>query len=518
MKNISAALLYTLALSILTPCIQNVVLGQSYTIADLGTPDDSYSEAHGLNNSNGVVGEFELTNSFSVSAFWYRDGTRTNIGTLTGNPYAVAWGINETNAIVGESAVGVDTHAFVYSNGVMTDLGTLGGSFVGGYSSAHAINRSGQIVGESSTSFMLASTIHAVLYSGGTKTDLGALGGDYSSANGVNSSGIIVGESDVVEQGVTNVHAFVYTNNPMKDLGTLGGTYSSANGINDSSVIVGESETVIGGVSNLHAFIYQNGVMSDLGTLGGSASSASAVNSSGQIVGYATDASDVSCAFLYIGSTMLRLIDHIPAASGWTNLTSADAINDAGQIAGTGFLANGSFHAYLLTPAGQLIVGITNPAANATFAAPATFVVGAFTTDSAGSVTNVQFLVNGSVIGNSTSAPYSATANSLSAGSYRLTAVASDDTGLKATNSINVTVTSSSPSRPTILNPTFDGAGFSFSFSTETGYTYEGQFTTPLASSNNWLTFTNLTGDGSTVRVTNSTPTNTQRYYRVVAH
>jgi len=35
---------------------------------------------------------------------------------------------------------------------------------------------------------------------------------------------------------------------------------------------------------------------------------------------------------------------------------------------------------------------------------------------------------------------------------------------------------------------------------------------------NAWLTFTNLPGNGSVVTVTDSTPTNSERYYRVVAH
>jgi probable HAF family extracellular repeat protein len=428
MTNPKTTRLYVLVFVFLILGFPTLSSAQSYIITDVGIPSDWYSEAHGVNGAGSVVGEFEATNSFLVNAFWYRDATRTNLGFLGGTPYAIAHGINETNLIVGESNTGIDTHAFIYSNGVMSDLGTLGGSnFTGGYSSAHAINRSGQIVGESSLSFMQANTIHAVLYYGGTKTDLGALGGNYSSANGINNSGVIVGESDIVEQGVTNVHAFIYTNNPMKNLGTLGGAYSSAKGINDSGVIVGEAETVIGGVSNLHAFIYQNATMSDLGTLGGPASSASAINSSGQVVGYATDANDVSCAFLYNGSAMLNLNNHIPPGSGWTNLTSADAINDAGQIAGSGFLADGRFHAYLLTPTGP-------------------------------------------------------------------------------------------PSPITILNPTFNGAGFSFSFATDIGYTYEGQYTTPLSSSNTWLTFTNFSGNGSTVRVTDSTLTNAQRTYRVVAH
>jgi probable HAF family extracellular repeat protein len=198
-------------------------------------------------------------------------------------------------------------------------------------------------------------------------------------------------------------------------------------------------------------------------------------------------------------------------------LEAAVGINDAGQIAGYGQFAGGVYHAFLLTPAGPLIVAITNPAPNAIFTAPATFVVAASASDTAGTVTNVQFLVNGSVIGETTAAPYSATASNLAAGSYTLTAVASDDGGLSATNSIGVTVANAAAAPITISDATFSAGTFSFSFGTETGYVYECQFTTPLSLSNAWVTFTNLTGDGSAARVTDPTPTDTQRYYRVIA-
>ena len=450
-----------------------------------------------------------------MSAFSYQNGARTNLGFLGGYPYAVAYAINDTNQIIGVSDAGIDTHAFEYTNGTMSDLGTLGGMFMGGYSSAHAINRFGQIVGESSLSFSQPNTIHALLWSAGTKTDLGALGGNYSTAYGINSSGVIVGESDIVEQGVTNIHAFIYTNTTMRDLGTLGGNYSFARSINDSGVVVGESDTVIGGATNTHAFIYRNGVMSDLGTFGGSASSANAINSAGQVVGYAYAANELSLAFLYNGTNLVDLNAHIPPGLGWTNLWTAEAINDLGQVVGSGFRADGSLRAYLLTPAGPLLVAITNPAPHSTFSAPATFGISAFVSDTAGLVTNVEFLVNNSVIGNATSAPYNATAANLAAGSYTLTAVASDNSGFKATNSISITVTNNTNSI-TILDPAFNTAGFSFSFTTQTGTIYYVQFATPFSSSNNWQTFTNLSGNGSVVRVTNSPLTGAQRFYRVL--
>jgi probable HAF family extracellular repeat protein len=331
-------------------CLSPLAFGQTYKLTDLGDLSWSYSAAHGINRSGNVVGEYEPTNPPAVHAFLFANGLMTDIG--VGDGYAVAFGINDANVLVGETGL-VLVHGFVYSNGTMSALMPLAGN----YCSAHAINKAGQIVGESSTSAFPNAPVHAILYNGGAKTDLGVLGGDYSSAYGINNSNIIVGESDIGQQGVTNVHAFVYTNNitGMKDLGTLGDSYSSAKGVNDSGVIVGEANTA--GDTHQHAFVYRNGVMSDLGTLGGATSSASAINSAGHVVGYATDVNEVSCAFLYNGSTVINLLDYVAAGSGFTNLASADAINDAGQIAGSGYTLNGDYHGFLLTP----ILQLSNP-------------------------------------------------------------------------------------------------------------------------------------------------------------
>ena len=152
-------------------------------------------------------------------------------------------------------------------------------------------------------------------------------------------------------------------------------------------------------------------------------------------------------------------------------------------------------------------VTVTNPIAGAVFISPANVTIQATASDSDGSVTNVQFLVGSTVISNRTTAPYAATTNGLPAGNYTLTAIASDNVGAKATNNISISVTNPPPSPVTIVNPTFNGSSFSFSFATQIGYIYSGQFTASL-NPTNWFTFTNLTGDGSVVRVTDSPLTN----------
>jgi hypothetical protein len=85
-------------------------------------------------------------------------------------------------------------------------------------------------------------------------------------------------------------------------------------------------------------------------------------------------------------------------------------------------------------------VTITNPPNAAVFTAPASFSLAASASDPDGSVTNVHFFRDATSLGNDSSSPYSASVSGLAAGNYTLSAVASDNHGLRATNTIVVTV------------------------------------------------------------------------------
>src|SRR5207237_979648 len=106
-------------------------------------------------------------------------------------------------------------------------------------------------------------------------------------------------------------------------------------------------------------------------------------------------------------------------------------------------------------------VTITNPVSGTVLAAPATVLVKASATDADGTVTNVQFLIGPVTLTNVAAAPFSASANNQSAGSYTLTAVATDNAGLTATNSITLSVVTPVA---VVLDSTAQLSGTSFQF------------------------------------------------------
>jgi probable HAF family extracellular repeat protein len=168
----------------------------------------------------------------------------------------------------------VSERAFVYSNGVMTAL--LGGD----HSSASAINDTGQTVGFAYTATNTDDTAHAFLYENGLMTDLGTLGGDFSAATDINELGQILGVSSTSDGFV---HTFLYKNGLMTDVGIPSG-YSDIEGraLNNAGDIVGFFP------HENRAFLYSAGVFYDINTLIDSPSDwtiidAADINESGQI-------------------------------------------------------------------------------------------------------------------------------------------------------------------------------------------------------------------------------------------
>jgi chitinase len=173
-------------------------------VVDLGTLGGNDSEALGINDSGIIVGDAQTSPGTSQSsqshAFFY-DGTMHDLGVLPGGTESSATAINASGTIVGQSALNGGTHAVVWAtagNGsyAIRDLGSLG-PLASNFSQANAINSSGQIVGISTTP---QNGETAFIYSNGVMTDLNSLLPTGSSvtlheATAINDSGQILAYS-----------------------------------------------------------------------------------------------------------------------------------------------------------------------------------------------------------------------------------------------------------------------------------------------------------------------------------
>lgn len=303
-------------------------------LVDIGNLGGPASEGIAVNSFGVVAGDSYLAD-FEFHAFLSGSNGLVDLGTL-GGTFSTPLALNDSNQVVGASYLAGDSsiRGFFYDNGTMNNVGSLGGD----YSFAFSLNNSGAVAGESR---LANGDTHGFLFVSNSIIDLGTLGGTYSSASAINDAGVVVGLAQLAT-GDTN--AFMYVSNVMTSLGTLGGSFSSAVAVNQKGQIIGGS--TIPGDTNIHAFFYSGGVMTDLGTLGGTNISVSGLNNSGHVVGYSTLADGTQHAFIWAHGTMFDLNAFLPTNSNWV-LSSADRINDADRVVGTGSY-NGVTQPYIM--------------------------------------------------------------------------------------------------------------------------------------------------------------------------
>ena len=307
----------------------------TYSVTDLG--DEYYSWGMGINESTQIATSGHQASS--LRAFLWQGGTTTDLGDLGGGE-SYARDINDWGQVVGNSSTkegDATDHAFVWNNGVMQDLGTLGGES----SQARSINNNGQIVGSSQTSNSNVS--HAFLWQDGSMQDLGTW-----SAYDINDRGQVVGSS---QNSAGDTSAFLWENGVMNDLGILDGARNSrARAINEAGTVVGTSAVNWWAVATM----WDSGNIIMLGEENSSAAiTAMDINNQGQVVGEIEplNALGSSSAFIWTESTgMVRLSQFVDESGAGWSFHRASAINDSGQIVGSGRNPQGEYRGFLLTP------------------------------------------------------------------------------------------------------------------------------------------------------------------------
>jgi probable HAF family extracellular repeat protein len=252
-----------------------------------------------------------------------------------------AIGISNNGVADPFSPFGVQVRTFLWEKGELRDIGTLGGPDANPGPGCNN-KRSGIIVGSSYTSFTPNETTgiptqDPFLWDNGKMTDLGTLGGTVGFGWCANNRLQVIGTSSLATHpgacatGEAGCHAYLWQRGVMKDLGTLGGDNSEAIWINDAGEIAGSAD--LSGTGLHHAVRWRDGEMLDLGTVSGDPCSRSkAINARGQIVGVSSDCSNPLHAFLWEeGGPMIDLNTVIAPGSG-LQLTFAFNINDRGEI------------------------------------------------------------------------------------------------------------------------------------------------------------------------------------------
>jgi probable HAF family extracellular repeat protein len=254
-------------------------------MTDLGTLGGNVSMAYSINDSGVVVGEAS-TASGEMHAFVWQNGIMKDLGVV--GETSSARGINSKGDIVGVAyAKNVRGGAVLWSGGQRQSLGDLGPS--GSGSTGISINDNGQIAGVSSGFATNQGVVRAVVWLNGVITDLGTLGGLHSTATAIDAQGLVVGWAEVADSSTA---AFQWQNGKMTQLASLrggltsAGTGTQAMAVNDVGQIVGSSVTSSGVT---HAVIWRNGKIADLNSLtlqgsGLTLTRATGINGAGQIV------------------------------------------------------------------------------------------------------------------------------------------------------------------------------------------------------------------------------------------
>jgi probable HAF family extracellular repeat protein len=234
---------------------------------------------------------FYFGNGTESHAVLWRGGTMHDLGTL-GGPDSAAFLINQQGQVAGTSDVdsiinpvtgGPTVHPFLWQHGKMIDLvaDAPEGMFGGSFGIAAWLNDKGQVLG--TMNLTGDTTWHSFLWDDGMVKDLGSLGGINTTAQWLTNTGHVSGKSDVTAICTACApgnqkqlhHPFLWKDGSMIDLGLINGdTAGTAYSVNAKDQVVGTTvpcaqvnfdDSCDGPV--YHSFLWENGAIVDLQTL-----------------------------------------------------------------------------------------------------------------------------------------------------------------------------------------------------------------------------------------------------------
>jgi probable HAF family extracellular repeat protein len=340
----------------------------AYIVVRLDGLGGTSGGANSVNNRGWVTGLASLAGDQTAHATLWLGGRTIDLKTLGGPNSAVSWpvkndrgeivGISETAdvdplgetfscaAFFGTPHTGHSCRGFLWRDGAMTKLDTLGGN----NSYATAANDRGQIVGWAENTVhdstckqpLQVLQFRAVIWGprAGQIQELPPLPGDTTSAaTAINDRGQVVGISGPCDRArgrFSARRAVLWQRGTITDLGNFGGiAWNTPTAINQRGDVAGFSDFPgdQGGGLNAHAFVWiGSGPIQDLHTLDDDPLSlAFGINNLRQVVGQSIGAGG-SRAFLWQDGVLANLNDLVPPGSPF--LIYANDINDAGEIVG----------------------------------------------------------------------------------------------------------------------------------------------------------------------------------------
>jgi probable HAF family extracellular repeat protein len=287
---------------------------------------DVEGEGMDVNASGDVVGYYHGADGKWVAFVW-KDGERTDLGTLGADFGTLPREITDDGVIVGES----NNRAFAYSDQLVALSDRFG-------SRVHGVDARGNYaVGEA---YDKQSRSVCVMWTSQGEVELPGLPGGCI-AYDVAGDGTVLGS---YWDGSTT-SAFLWkdaTSTIIADLGSGSGAWPNA--LSEGGVAVGTGSRASGGT---YAWVYQGGALTELPSPGAYQAQANDVNEAGLVVGMIDLDGDYRAVIWDSG----QLIDlnKVVALDKGVKLTTAYGVGDGGHITGYAYVKNKS-RAFRLTP------------------------------------------------------------------------------------------------------------------------------------------------------------------------